>query len=136
MEQQSGRLEPSTEQDVRGMIRNVIEEFLTTERRKAEPAYKAELLDERKRREQLERQVCGHQSGLRRPWHVAERHPRTGDSEVRRVPVSAVNLVGAKLGLLAEILVASRGRKSKDERRSTPDIRDCSLPRAGDLGLE
>ena len=57
MDRQSSAQTPETEPDVRGMIRSVIEEFLTTERRKAEPAYKAELVDERRRREQLERQV-------------------------------------------------------------------------------
>jgi hypothetical protein len=43
--------------DVRAIIRDAIDEFVKTERVKAEPAYKTELTDERKRREQLEQRV-------------------------------------------------------------------------------
>jgi len=37
--------------ELKNMIRSVIEEYSAVERHRAEPAYKAELLDERKRRE-------------------------------------------------------------------------------------
>ena len=37
--------------ELRSIVRGVIEEFVQAERAKAEPAYKAELMDERKRRE-------------------------------------------------------------------------------------
>ena len=40
--------------DIREVIRGAIEEFVKHEQVKAEPAYKAELIEERKRREQLE----------------------------------------------------------------------------------
>ena len=40
--------------DIRDVIRGAIEEFVKHEQVKAEPAYKAELIEERKRREQLE----------------------------------------------------------------------------------
>jgi hypothetical protein len=43
--------------ELRSLIRGVIEEFVQSEQVKAEPAYKVELLDERKRREDLERRV-------------------------------------------------------------------------------
>jgi hypothetical protein len=43
--------------DVRTMIRGVIEEFIRTEQVRSEPAHKAELVEERKRREQLEQRV-------------------------------------------------------------------------------
>ncbi len=43
--------------ELRSLIRGVIDEFVHAEQAKAEPAYKAELLDERKRREDLERRV-------------------------------------------------------------------------------
>ena len=94
MEQQSGRQEPSTEQDVRGMIRNVIEEFLTTERRKAEPAYKAELLDERKRREQLERQVNQLVEENQKAKKFAEESDRNVQirSELQRLGVTKIDL--------------------------------------------
>src|ERR1700751_323418 len=40
--------------DVRDVVRQAIEEFVRAEQHKAEPAYKAELEEERKRRESLE----------------------------------------------------------------------------------
>jgi hypothetical protein len=47
--------EPKTDgTELRSLIRGVIEEFVQAEQVKAEPAYKVELLDERKRREDLE----------------------------------------------------------------------------------
>ena len=41
--------------DVRDVVRQAIEEFVHAEQRKTEPAYKAELQDERKRRETWKR---------------------------------------------------------------------------------
>ena len=43
--------------DVRSIVRDAIEEFVKMERTKSEPAYKTELTEERKRREQLEQRV-------------------------------------------------------------------------------
>jgi hypothetical protein len=43
--------------DVQAIVRQAIEEFATNEQSKNEPAYKAELQEERKRREQLERRL-------------------------------------------------------------------------------
>jgi len=43
--------------DVRSIIRGAIEEFIRTEQVRTEPAHKAELMEERKRREQLEQRV-------------------------------------------------------------------------------
>ncbi|MBC7927516.1 MAG: hypothetical protein H7039_17865 [Bryobacteraceae bacterium] len=48
---------PNGDPDIRHIVRGAIEEFLKAEQTKSEPAYKAELLEERKRREQLERRV-------------------------------------------------------------------------------
>ncbi len=42
------------EPDIRDVVRQTIQEFVQAEQRKAEPAYKAELQEERKRRESLE----------------------------------------------------------------------------------
>ncbi len=42
---------------IKGLIRDVIREYDTVEKERAEPAYKTELADERRRREQLERRV-------------------------------------------------------------------------------
>jgi len=94
IEEQSARQEPSAEQDVRGMIRNVIEEFLTTERRKAEPAYKAELVEERRRREQLERQVNQLVEENQKAKKFAEESDRNAQirSELQRLGVVKVEL--------------------------------------------
>ena len=43
--------------DIQAIVRQAIEEFATNEQSKNEPAYKAELQEERKRREQLERRL-------------------------------------------------------------------------------
>jgi hypothetical protein len=43
--------------DIRTVVRHAIEEFVRNEQQKAEPAYKAELHEERKRREGLEARV-------------------------------------------------------------------------------
>src|SRR5581483_6020006 len=43
--------------ELRSLIRGVIDEFVHAEQVKAEPAYKAELLEERRRREDLEKLV-------------------------------------------------------------------------------
>jgi hypothetical protein len=48
------RYGPPGEPDLKGIIRDVIHEFVDVQRSKAEPAYKTELVEERKRREQLE----------------------------------------------------------------------------------
>lgn len=45
---------PAAAVDIRDVVRHAIEEFVRAEQEKAEPAYKAELQDERKRREGLE----------------------------------------------------------------------------------
>src|SRR5512141_974608 len=50
-EQQSGQ------DQLKGMVRQVIEEYLTVDRQRSEPAYKTELVEERKRRESLEKRV-------------------------------------------------------------------------------
>ena len=45
------------EAELRSIIRDAIQEFVRGEQSKAEPALKAELVEERKRREQLERKM-------------------------------------------------------------------------------
>jgi hypothetical protein len=94
MDEQSSAQAPEPEQDVRGMIRNVIEEFLTTERRKAEPAYKAELVEERRRREQLERQVNQLVEENQKAKKFAEESDRNAQirSELQRLGVVKVEL--------------------------------------------
>ena len=43
--------------DIRSLVKQALDEFTRTQQAKVEPAYKTELEEERKRREQLERRV-------------------------------------------------------------------------------
>jgi len=43
--------------DIQAIVRQAIQEFVSNEQAKSEPAYKTELQEERKRREQLERRL-------------------------------------------------------------------------------
>ncbi len=79
---------------VRTMIREVIEEFLTAERAKAEPVHQAELKEERRRREQLERRVnelIAENERARRAAEEAERQAAIRD-ELRKLGVRKVEL--------------------------------------------
>src|SRR5579883_3475923 len=80
--------------ELRSIVRGVIEEFLQAERTKDEPAYKAELVDERKRREQLERRVneLVHENQVSRK--MAEEADRSASirSELQRLGVAKVDL--------------------------------------------
>lgn len=63
--------------DVRDVIRQAISDFVATEQSKAEPAYKAELAEERKRREQLERRMNEMAEENRKSRAMAEEAERT-----------------------------------------------------------
>jgi hypothetical protein len=82
------------QEDVRAIIRGAIEEFLKAEQVKAEPAYKAELLDERKRREQLERQVNDLVEENRRSRQAAEDAERNAAirTELQKLGVAKLDL--------------------------------------------
>ena len=56
------------------MVRDVIQEFVQTQQQKAEPAYKTELLEERRKREQLETRLNEMEEANRRTR--AERETR------------------------------------------------------------
>jgi hypothetical protein len=80
--------------ELRNVIRSVIEEYSTVERTRAEPAYKAELLDERKRREHLEKRVnelVEETNRARRQAEEAERHSQIR-AELQRLGVGKVDL--------------------------------------------
>ena len=48
---------PTAETELRSVIRSVIDEFMRAEQVRTEPTYKTELVEERRRREQLEQRV-------------------------------------------------------------------------------
>ncbi len=80
--------------ELRSLIRGVIEEFVQAEQVKAEPAYKAELLDERKRREDLEKRVNDLVKENVRSRKVAEEAERSSSirAELQRLGVAKVDL--------------------------------------------
>ncbi len=97
MEQENQDIIQTTEEQgpgLRSLIRETIEEYLATEKAKAEPAYKAELVEERRRREQLERRVnelIAENERSRRLAEEAERSAAIRD-ELRRLGVTKVEL--------------------------------------------
>src|ERR1700758_2523608 len=76
---------PGSEQ-VRDLVRQAIEEFVRAQQKKAEPAYKAELMDERKRRENLETRLNQLVEENRRAKALAEEADRSTQirSELQR----------------------------------------------------
>jgi hypothetical protein len=79
---------------LRSIVRGVIEEFVQAERAKAEPAYKAELMDERKRREDLERRVNELVQENQASRRIAEEAERSSSvrAELQRLGVAKVDL--------------------------------------------
>ena len=80
--------------DVRDVVRQAIEEFVHAEHRRAEPAYKAELQDERKRRENLEsrlNQLIEENRSARAAAEEADRNSQIR-SELQRLGVAKVDL--------------------------------------------
>ena len=80
--------------EIRSLIRGVIEEFVKAEQVKAEPAYKAELIDERRRREDLENRVNELVKENQRTRQVAEEAERSASirTELQRLGVAKVDL--------------------------------------------
>ncbi|MBZ5581821.1 MAG: hypothetical protein LAQ30_06380 [Acidobacteriia bacterium] len=80
--------------DVQGIVREAIQEYAKQEQTKSEPAYKAELVDERKRREQLERRLNELVEENKRSRRVAEEAERSSAvrAELQRLGVVKVDL--------------------------------------------
>ncbi len=79
---------------IRSIVRETIEEFVRNERTKAEPAYKNELLEERKRREQLEVRLNELVEENKRSRQLAEETDRNATirSELQRLGVAKVDV--------------------------------------------
>ena len=80
--------------DIQNLVRQAIQEYATSEQAKSEPAYKAELLDERKRREQLERRLNELVEENKRSRTIAEEAERSSAvrAELHRLGVAKVDL--------------------------------------------
>jgi len=80
--------------DIQAVVKQAIQEYVNNEQAKAQPAYKAELHEERRRREQLERRVNELVEENKRTRLVAEEAERTSAvrAELQRLGVAKVDL--------------------------------------------
>jgi hypothetical protein len=85
---------PGTAPNVREIVRQAIHEFVQAEQQKSEPAYKAELLEERKRRESLEGRLNVLVEENRKSRAMAEEADRNSQirTELQRLGISKVDL--------------------------------------------
>lgn len=96
--------------DLRDIVREAIHEFVQAEQRKVEPVYKAELQDERKRRESLEaklNQLVEENRKARAAAEEADRHEQIR-TELQRTGISKLDL--AFRAVKDEIVRAEDGR--------------------------
>jgi hypothetical protein len=96
--------------DVQAIVRTAIQEFVNQEQAKSEPAHKAELQEERKRREQLERRVNELVEENKRSRKQAEEAERNAAvrAELQRLGVAKVDL--AFKAVQSDILRTDDGR--------------------------
>lgn len=96
--------------DMRDLVRHAVEEFVRTEHRKSEPAYKAELHEERKRRETLETRLNQLVEENRRTRAAADESDKNSQirTELQRLGVSKVDL--AFRAIKDDIIRAEDGR--------------------------
>jgi hypothetical protein len=82
------------QEDIRGLVRSAMEEFFGAERARAEPQYKAELEEERRRRESLELRVNELTAESARSRAVAEEAERSSAirGELQRLGVAKLDL--------------------------------------------
>jgi hypothetical protein len=80
--------------DIQAIVRQAIQEYATNEQSKKEPAYKAELEEERKRREQLERKMNELVAENKRTRHAAAEAERGAAvrAELQRLGVGKIDL--------------------------------------------
>ena len=80
--------------EIRSVIREALSEFIRLEQARTEPAYKTELVEERKKRESLERTVRDLVEENRKSRQMAEELERSSSirSELQRLGVTKVDL--------------------------------------------
>src|SRR5690349_10687449 len=94
MSEENNQTESGSQPDVRHVVRHVIEEFMRAEQSKAEPAYKAELIEERRRREALEtrlNQLVEENRQARANAEQMDRHAQIRN-ELQRLGVAKLDL--------------------------------------------
>lgn len=94
MDEKNQEGQQGQETDLRALIREAIHEYVHVEQSKAEPAYKAELVEERKRREQMERRLNELVEENKRARQLAEESDRSAQirAELQRLGVAKVDL--------------------------------------------
>ena len=109
--------------DIRALIQDAIREFVNQESTKSEPAYKAELEEERRRREALERRMNELVEENRRSRQMAEEADRNSSirTELQRLGVSKVDLAYKAV---------------KDDIQRTEDGRLVAKTAEGELGIK
>ena len=123
MEEQTTDMSSSEDKlDIRNIVRNALEEYVRMEQSKSEPAYKVELVEERKRREQLERRLNELVDENRRSREMAEEMERASSirAELQRLGVTKVDLAFKAV---------------KDDIQRTNDGRLVAKTDNGDLGM-
>ena len=123
-EQKQANVAAPEGEDLKLVVREVIGEFLHLERAKAEPAYKAELADERRKREQLERklnEVVEENQRARQRAEEAERGAAIR-SELQRLGVSKLDL--AFRAVKDDIVRNEQGALVSREGGGDSDLRD------------
>jgi len=80
--------------DVQALVKQAIQEYSSAEQAKSEPAYKAELVEERKRREQLERRLNELVEENKRTRQMAAEAERSSAvrAELQRLGVAKIDL--------------------------------------------
>ncbi len=80
--------------DIQAIVRQAVQEFVNNEQAKTEPAYKAELQEERKRREQMERRLNELVEENKRTRKVADEAERNSAvrNELQRLGVAKIDL--------------------------------------------
>lgn len=123
MDEQNEIVETNNNDDIRGIVRETIEEFVRKEQSKTEPAYKAELVEERKRREQLERRLNELVEENKRSRQMAEETDRASTirAELQRMGV-------AKVDVAFKVV--------KDDVYRTDDGRLLARGEQGEMGLK
>jgi hypothetical protein len=98
------------EPEIRGIVRQAIQEFLQAEQQKAEPVLKAELDDERRRRESLETRMNQLVEENRKARAMADEADRNSQirGELQRLGVAKLDL--AFRAVKDDIVRASDGR--------------------------
>jgi hypothetical protein len=80
--------------DVQAIVKQAIQEFFQEQQAKSEPAYKTELVEERRRREQLERRLNEVEEESKRSRQAAEQAERSSAirAELQRLGVAKIDL--------------------------------------------